>query len=59
MRIWKLACLAVLCCFMLVGCTPTQSGDTAKAEKLLGFKAQYDIDKMCEDSYRFTRKLKM
>lgn len=28
--------------------------DTAKAERLLGFKAEYDIDKMCEDSYRFT-----
>ena len=28
--------------------------DCTKAEKLLGFKAQYDIDKMCEDSYRFT-----
>ena len=33
MRIWKLACLAILCCFLLVGCTPTQSGDTAKADK--------------------------
>ena len=28
--------------------------DTTKAEKLLGFKAQYDIDEMCADSYRFT-----
>ena len=28
--------------------------DTKKAEKLLDFKAQYDIDQMCEDSYRFT-----
>ncbi|MBR5341941.1 MAG: UDP-glucose 4-epimerase GalE, partial [Erysipelotrichaceae bacterium] len=28
--------------------------DTEKAEKLLGFKAQYDIDDMCRDSYRFT-----
>lgn len=27
--------------------------DTSKAEKLLGFKAEYDIDRMCEDSYRF------
>ena len=27
--------------------------DTEKAEKLLGFKAQFDIDRMCEDSYRF------
>ena len=31
--------------------------DTEKAEKLLGFKAEYDIDRMCEDSYRFTRML--
>lgn len=23
----------MLCCFLLVGCTPTQSGDTAKADK--------------------------
>ncbi|MBQ2657309.1 MAG: UDP-glucose 4-epimerase GalE [Erysipelotrichaceae bacterium] len=29
--------------------------DTKKAEKLLGFKAEYDIDRMCEDSYRFTK----
>ena len=28
--------------------------DTKKAEGLLGFKAEYDIDRMCEDSYRFT-----
>ncbi len=28
--------------------------DCSKAQALLGFKAQYDIDKMCEDSYRFT-----
>ena len=27
--------------------------DTSKAEKLLDFKAEYDIDRMCEDSYRF------
>ena len=33
--------------------------DTKKAEKLLGFKAQYDIDRMCEDSYRFTRNLEI
>jgi len=32
--------------------------DTSKAEKLLGFKAEYDIDDMCEDSYRFTQNLK-
>ncbi len=32
---------------------------TKKAEKLLGFKAQYDIDRMCEDSYRFTRNLEI
>ena len=31
--------------------------DTSKAERLLGFKAQYDIDEMCEDSYRFTKNL--
>lgn len=29
--------------------------DIKKAEKLLGFKAEYDIDRMCEDSYRFTK----
>ncbi|MBO4919072.1 MAG: UDP-glucose 4-epimerase GalE [Erysipelotrichaceae bacterium] len=28
--------------------------DTEKAEKLLNFKAEYNIDRMCEDSYRFT-----
>lgn len=27
--------------------------DTSKAYKLLGFKAEYDIDQMCKDSYRF------
>ena len=32
--------------------------DTNKAKELLGFVAQYDIDKMCEDSYRFTCNLK-
>ena len=32
--------------------------DTNKAEKLLGFKAEYDIDDMCRDSYRFTCNLK-
>ena len=31
--------------------------DTAKAEKLLGFKAEYDIEEMCEDSYRFIKNL--
>lgn len=31
--------------------------DTNKAYKLLGFKAEYDIDKMCEDSYRFTQNI--
>ncbi|MBR3250662.1 MAG: GDP-mannose 4,6-dehydratase, partial [Erysipelotrichaceae bacterium] len=31
--------------------------DTSKAEKLLGFKAEYGIDEMCEDSYRFTKNL--
>ncbi|MBR5755529.1 MAG: UDP-glucose 4-epimerase GalE [Erysipelotrichaceae bacterium] len=28
--------------------------DTEKARKLLGFEAEYDIDQMCLDSYRFT-----
>ena len=28
--------------------------DTKKAKDLLGFEAKYDIDQMCEDSYRFT-----
>lgn len=32
--------------------------DPSKAKKLLGFEAQYGIDKMCEDSYRFTCNLK-
>ena len=27
--------------------------DTSKASELLGFKAQYDIERMCKDSYRF------
>lgn len=27
--------------------------DTKKAEEILGFKAEYDIDKMCQDAYRF------
>jgi len=31
--------------------------DTKKAERLLNFKAQYDIEAMCEDSYRFTENL--
>lgn len=31
--------------------------DTEKAERLLGFKAEYDIDRMCQDSYRFTSML--
>lgn len=31
--------------------------DTSKAKELLGFEAQYDIDQMCEDSYRFTSNL--
>ena len=33
--------------------------DTKKAEKLLGFKAQYDIEQMCKDSYYFTKKLEI
>lgn len=28
--------------------------DTSKAKKLLDFEAQYDIDQMCLDSYKFT-----
>lgn len=32
--------------------------DTEKAKRLLGFEAKYDIDRMCEDSYRFTSKNK-
>ena len=31
--------------------------DTNKAKNLLGFIAEYDIDRMCEDSYRFTKSL--
>lgn len=27
--------------------------DTSKANELLGFKAEYDIEKMCKDSYKF------
>ena len=30
--------------------------DVTKAETELGFKAEYDLDKMCEDSYRFAKK---
>ena len=32
--------------------------DPSKAKDLLGFEAEYDIDKMCEDSYNFTKKQK-
>jgi len=31
--------------------------DPSKAEKELGFKAQYDLRRMCEDSWRFQQKL--
>ena len=31
----------------------TSYADCSKAERELGFKAQYGIDKMCEDSYRW------
>ena len=31
--------------------------DTSKAKELLGFEAKYDIDKMCEDSFKFTSSL--
>ena len=29
--------------------------DTEKAKKLLGFEAQFDIDKMCKDTYNFNK----
>ena len=32
--------------------------DPSKAEKELGFKAEYDLRRMCEDSWRFQQKLK-
>ena len=32
--------------------------DTNKAKEILGFTAEYDIDRMCEDSYRFYSNLK-
>ena len=32
--------------------------DTNKAKEILGFVAEYDIDRMCEDSYRFYSNLK-
>ena len=32
--------------------------DTSKAKELLGFKAKYDIDKMCLDSYKFMCNMK-
>lgn len=31
--------------------------DTSKAKELLGFEAKFDIDRMCQDSYRFTSNL--
>ena len=31
--------------------------DTKKAKDLLGFEAKFDIDRMCQDSYRFTSNL--
>jgi UDP-glucose 4-epimerase len=30
--------------------------DTKKAEEMLGWKAKYDIQQMCEDSWNFTVK---
>ncbi len=30
--------------------------DTTKAEKLLGWKAEFDIDRMCSDGWNFTQK---
>ena len=35
------------------GDVATSFADPTKAYKLLGFKAEYDLDRMCEDSYRF------
>ena len=42
--------------------TPRRSGDIAccyadvqKAAKELGFVAEYDLDRMCEDSYRWQK----
>ena len=29
--------------------------DPSKAEKELGWKAQYDLEKMCKDSYNFVK----
>lgn len=31
--------------------------DTKKAKELLGFEAKFDIEKMCEDTYRFNNRL--
>ena len=33
--------------------------DVSKAAKLLGFKTEFDIEKMCEDSYRFSNQNKI
>lgn len=35
------------------GDIPVCYADASKAEKEIGFKAEYDIEKMCEDSYRW------
>lgn len=42
-----------------VGDIAVSFADSSKAEKILGFKAEYDIKKMCEDSYRFSSKNKI
>ena len=33
--------------------------DVSKSKKLLGFETKFDIEKMCEDSYRFSEKNKI
>ena len=33
--------------------------DCSKASKLLGYKTEFDIEKMCEDSYRFSSQNKI
>ncbi len=38
------------------GDLPVSFADASKAKRELGFKAEYSIDKMCEDSWNFIRK---
>ena len=40
----------------LVDCMKYINADTEKAEKVLGWKAQYGIEEMCEDSWNFIKK---